>query len=138
MLCQRLSTQSVRSLKSSLNCFKFENQSYDLFFEKAISQPCPNRVCTYMTYPRSTVDCVRHLAVKAPVPLGRIFFLVVRDRDKFSNREHSETNRNNENVMCDYLSEYLRMCFRLYKDSSRPFLNILRTLKERSKIAEDQ
>ena len=49
----------------------------------------------------------------------------------------SETNRNNENAMCDYLSEYLRMCFRLYEDISRPFLNILRTFCERSKLAED-
>ena len=29
------------------------------------------------------------------------------------------------------------MCFQLYQDSSRPFLNILQTLCERSKIAED-
>ena len=29
------------------------------------------------------------------------------------------------------------MCFRLYEDSSRPFLNILRTFCERSKKAED-
>ena len=49
----------------------------------------------------------------------------------------SETNRNDGNAMCDYLSEYLRMCFRLYEDSSRPFLNILRTFCERSKLAED-
>ena len=39
------------------------------------------------------------------------------DRDKFSNRKQSETNRNDENATCDYLSEYLRMCFRLYEDS---------------------
>ena len=44
-------------------------------------------------------------------------------------------NRNDENAMCDYLSEYLRMCFRLYEDSSRPLLTILRTLNERIKIA---
>ena len=53
---------------------------------------------------------------KAPVPLGRIFFPIVHDSDKFSNREQSETNQNDENAMCDYLSEYLRMCFRLYED----------------------
>ena len=59
------------------------------------------------------------------------------DRDRFSDREQSETNRNDENAMCDFLSEYLRMCFRFYEDTSRPFLNILRTLCKRSKIAED-
>ena len=51
-----------------------------------------------------------------------IFFLIVHDRDKISNREQSETNRNDENAMCDHLSEYMRLCFRLYEDSSRPFL----------------
>ena len=39
------------------------------------------------------------------------FFLIIYDRDRFTNREQSETNRNDENAMCDYLSEYLRMCF---------------------------
>ena len=56
---------------------------------------------------------------------------------KFSNREQSETNRNYGNAKCDYLFEYLRMYFLLYEDSSRPFLNILRTLCDRSKVAED-
>ena len=70
------------------------------------------------------------------VPLSRIYFPIVHDRDKFSNREQSETNWNNENAMCDYLSEYLRMRFRLYDDSLRPFLNILRTLCERNKMVE--
>ena len=65
-------------------------------------------------------------------------FPIVHDRDKFSNREQSETNRNDVNAMCDYLSEYLRMRFRLYEDSSRAFLNILPTLCERSKIAENK
>ena len=54
---------------------------------------------------------------EAPVPLGT-FFQIVHDRDTFSNREQSETNRNDDNSMCDYLSEYLRMCFRIYEDSS--------------------
>ena len=54
---------------------------------------------------------------KAPVPLGRIFFPIVHDRDEFSNRKQSETNLIDEKAMCDYLSEYLRMCFRLYGDS---------------------
>ena len=54
---------------------------------------------------------------KAPVPLGRMFFPIAHDRDKFRNLKQSETNRNDENAMCDYLSEYLRMCFRLYGDS---------------------
>ena len=35
------------------------------------------------------------------------FFLIIQDRDKISNREQSETNRNDENAMCEYLSEYL-------------------------------
>ena len=73
----------------------------------------------------------------APVPLGPIFFPIVHDRDKFSNREQSETNQNDENAMCDYSSEYSRMGFRLYVDSSRLFLNLLETLCEQSKIAED-
>ena len=51
--------------------------------------------------------------------------------------EQSETNRNDDNAICDNLSEYLRKCFRLYEDSSRPFLYILQTLCEQSKIAED-
>ena len=65
------------------------------------------------------------------------FFLVGHDRDKFSKREQPEINRNYENAMCDYFSENLRMCFRIYEDSSRPFLNIVRTFCERSNIAED-
>ena len=32
-------------------------------------------------------------------------FPIVHDRDKFSNREQSETNRNDENAMCDYFSK---------------------------------
>ena len=56
-------------------------------------------------------------------------------RDKFSNREQSETNWNDENAMYDYLSEYLPKWFRLYEDSSGPFLNTLRTHCERSKIS---
>ena len=43
---------------------------------------------------------------KAAVQLGRIFCPIVIDRDKFSNREQSENNRNDGNAMCDYLSEY--------------------------------
>ena len=50
------------------------------------------------------------LMFKAPVSLGR-------RAETFSNREQSETNRNDENAMFDYLAEYLRMCFRLYVDS---------------------
>ena len=46
----------------------------------------------------------------APVPLGRIYFPIVDDRDEFSNREQSETNRNDENAMCYSFTEYLRMC----------------------------
>ena len=52
------------------------------------------------------------------------FFPIVHKIDKFSNREQSETDQNDENRMCDYSSEYLRVCFRLYEDSPRPFLNI--------------
>ena len=53
---------------------------------------------------------------KAPFPLDLIFCPIVHDRDKFSNREQSEINRNDESAMCDYLSEYQRMCFQLYED----------------------
>ena len=67
-----------------------------------------------------------------------IFFPIVHDRDKFSNREQSETNRNDEIATYDYLSEYIRMCFQLHKDSSRPFLNILRTFCKRSKTKWEQ
>ena len=74
---------------------------------------------------------------KAAVPLVRIMSPIVRDRDKFNNREQSETNRKDENSMCDYSSEYLRMCFRLDEESSRPYLDILRTLCERSKNADE-
>ena len=74
---------------------------------------------------------------KALVPFGRIMCPIVHDSDKYSNREQPETNRNDENAMCDYLSEYLRMCFRLYEYFLRLFLDILRTFCERSKIAED-
>ena len=94
-----------------------------VFMTQLLSHMCRGPIC---------ID-----ATNAPVPLGRISFPIVHDRDKFSNREQSETNRNDENVMCDYLSEYLRKCFRLYEDSSRPFLGILRTFCERSEIAED-
>ena len=52
------------------------------------------------------------------------FFPIVHDRDKIINREQSETNQNDENAMCVYVSEYLRVCFRLYEDWLRPFLNI--------------
>ena len=47
----------------------------------------------------------------ASVPLGRIFFPIVHDRAKFSHREQSKTNRNDENAMCACLSKYIRMCF---------------------------
>ena len=36
---------------------------------------------------------------KAPVPFGRIIFPIVHDKDKFINREQSETNQNDENAM---------------------------------------
>ena len=75
--------------------------------------------------------------LKTQSHLAEYFFPIVHDRDKFSNREQSERNWNDENAMCDYLSKYLRMCFLLYEDLSRPFLNILQTLCKRSKIAED-
>ena len=74
---------------------------------------------------------------KASVPLSRISFPIVHDRAKFSSRKQSETNRNDKNAVCDYVSEYLRMCFRLYEDSLRPFVNILQTFCERSNIVDD-
>ena len=54
-------------------------------------------------------------------------FPIVNDTDKFSNHEQSETNWNDGNALCDFLSELLRMFYRLFEDSSRPFLNTLRT-----------
>ena len=83
-----------------------------------------------LTYQLSTV----RTQTLSPDPIWPNIFPIVHDRDKISNREQSKTNRNTESANCDYLSEFLRICFRLYKDSSRPFLNILRTLCERSKI----
>ena len=80
---------------------------------------------------------IKTVIVLSRGPTWPNIFPIFHDRDKFSNREQSETNRNDENAMCDYFSEYLRMFFRLYEDSSRPFLNILRTFCERSNIAED-
>ena len=73
--------------------------------------------------------------VKPRSHLAEYFLPIVHDRDKFSNREQSETNRNDENAMCDYLSEYIRMCFRLYEDPPRLSLTILQTLCKQSKIA---
>ena len=73
--------------------------------------------------------------VKPRSHLAEYFFPIVHNRDKFSNREQSETNRNDENAMCGYLSEYIRMCFRLYEDPPRLSLTILQTLCEQSKIA---
>ena len=74
--------------------------------------------------------------MKSPSPIWPNIFPIVHDRDKLSNRKQSETNRNDENPMCNYLFEYLRMCFRLYEDSSRlsvseHFSHILRTKQDR-------
>ena len=77
------------------------------------------------------------METKASAPLGRQNFPIVHDRDKFSNREQSETNRNDENAICDYISEYLRTCLRLHDDSSRQCLNVLRTFCERCKKVEN-
>ena len=71
----------------------------------------------------------------SPGPTWPNIFSDFHDRDQISNREQYKTNRNAENAMYDYSSEYLRICFQLYEDSSRPSLNILRTLCERSKKA---
>ena len=49
--------------------------------------------------------------LRSPGPTWPIFFSIVHERDKFSNRKQSETNRNDGNAMCDYLSESLRICF---------------------------
>ena len=38
---------------------------------------------------------------QATGPLAEYFPPIVHDRDKFSNREQSETNRNDENAMCE-------------------------------------
>ena len=54
------------------------------------------------------------MLMRKVVPLGRICFPIIHDRDKFSNREQSEPNRNDGNALCDYLYEYIRMGFQLY------------------------
>ena len=52
--------------------------------------------------------------VKLRSHLAEFFSPIVHDRDKSSNRERCETNRNDENtIMCDYLSEYYE-CFSDY------------------------
>ena len=57
-----------------------------------------------------------HPLVKPQSHLAEYLFPIVHDRDKFNNHEQSETNRNDDNAMCDYISECLRMYFRLYED----------------------
>ena len=52
---------------------------------------------------------ITDVTVKAPVTPN--IFPIVHERDRFNNREQSETNRNDENAMCYYLSEYLRKCY---------------------------
>ena len=94
---------------------------------------------THVLIVQNLSSAVGHISTKPRSHLAQIF-PIVHDRDKFSDREQSETNQNDENAMCYYLSEYLRMCFQLYEDSSRPFLKVsehLRTLCERSKKTED-
>ena len=61
----------------------------------------------------SSHDLLRFFAtIKSRFHLAECcFFSIVYDQGKFSNREQSETNRNDENAMCEYFSEYLRMCF---------------------------
>ena len=90
----------------------------------------------YYIYTMITAD-MTCISTKAPVPLCRICFPNVHDIHESCNREQSETNRNDGNEMCDYLSECLQMCFRLFEYSSGPFLNILRTLCEQIKTNED-
>ena len=65
--------------------------------------------------------------IPGPTWSKKIWSLMI--RVKFSDRGQTETDRNDENAMCDYFSEFFRMHFRLglYKGSSRSFLNILRT-----------
>ena len=48
------------------------------------------------------------VATKTPVRLGRIFFPIDHHRGIFCNREQSDTNRNDENAVYDYLSECLQ------------------------------
>ena len=95
--------------------------------------------CKYNAFAGVACTCIiMHTIVKlSPGPTRPNIFPIVHDRDKLSNRDQPETNRNDENAACDYFSEYLRMCFRLHEDSSRPFLNVLRTFCERSNEAED-
>ena len=77
---------------------------------------------------RVNIRCLVHIK-----PRSQIFFPIVHDRDKFSNCKQSETNRSDENAMCDYFSEYLQMCIRLHDNSSRPFPYVLWTFCERSR-----
>ena len=46
-----------------------------------------------------------HPLVKPRSHLAEYLFPIVHDRDKFNNHEQSETNRNDDNAMCDYISE---------------------------------
>ena len=73
-------------------------------------------------YIRPNYFLLIEIRVKPRSHLAEYFLPIVQDKTKFS--ERSENNRNDKNATCDYLSENLRMCFRLNKDSSRPFINI--------------
>ena len=57
------------------------------------------------THPHRILSDVTVL-IKHRSYLAKYFFPIVYNKDKFSNREQSGTNRNDENAMCDYLPEY--------------------------------
>ena len=65
------------------------------------------------------------------VPFGRIFFRLV-------TIEINSAIANNPKPIGMMKMQCVGPCFPLYEESSRLFPNILRTLCERSKIAEDQ
>ena len=77
---------------------------------------------------RTTLWPLDYRSSLSPCPTWPNIFRIDHEILQFSDREQSETNRNDENAMGDYLSEYLRMCFRLHVDLPWPFLNILWTL----------
>ena len=55
--------------------------------------------CAQYSKNKATHWYEKHLS---PGPTWLNSFPIVHDRDKISNHEQSETNRNDENAMCDY------------------------------------
>ena len=71
------------------------------------------------------------------IPLGQFFSPIVYDRDKFRNREQSETNRYMMKMQCETVYPNTYECV---SDILRFIMTVsehLRTLCERDRIAED-